>query len=493
MGQEYGGAGAARGPVNQQWVSSRVRGRTLRDRYRALEPISSGAMGAVYRAIDLETNTEVALKQCTNPHHEQRFEAEARLLASLQHPRVVRVRDHFAAPSGQYLVMDLVRGIDLDALLKQGGEPGLPVDQAIEYVRQACEALQYVHDQQIVHRDVKPQNLILSEDGIVLVDFGIARLLLDVESQGTIGIGTPRFMAPEVFAGGSVSPRTDVFGVAATLWTLLAGRPPVYADPARLSSTVPGVTPELERTVVAGLEMIPERRVASVAAFAKALGAPLRPETGVSLAVSIEDPDASRGLMEAVVHTAAGVFGAAAASIALVDETTGELVYQSAWGAGAREIVGVRLPPGAGLAGQVLAAGAGAAVPECRIDPRFAARIATGTGYVPYTMLLVPLQRRGQAIGVLSILDRRDGRAYHNEDLEPAALFADLAVKALDVSPGSFTSLGVTSRGARTPREDSVAAADDGRGGAGAGEGHATLPFERSFGEAGTDSSGEGA
>jgi serine/threonine protein kinase len=447
MGQELGGVLATLDRVNEPRTASQVLGRTLRGRYRVVEPISAGAMGAVYRAIDLETDIEVALKQCTNPHHDQRFEAEARLLSALQHPRVVRIVDHFAAPTGQYLVMDLVRGIDLGVLLKQRGTPGLPVEQSIEYVRQTCEALSYVHEQQIVHRDVKPQNLILSENGVVLVDFGIARLLDEVEQQGTVGIGTPRFMAPEVFAGGNVSARTDVFSVAATLWTLLAGRPPVYADPTKLSAVVPDVPPELERTIAAGLEMIPERRVASVAAFAKALGAPLRTETGVSLAVSIDDPDASRGLMEAVVHTAAGVFGAAAASIALVDETTGELVYQSAWGAGAREIVGVRLPPGVGIAGQVVASGVAEAVPDCRTDPRFAARIAAGTGYVPYTQLVVPLLRAGRPIGALAILDRRDGNAYRNDDLEPAALFADLAVKALDVTPNSFTSLGMTSLG----------------------------------------------
>ena len=207
---------------------------------------------------------------------------------------------------------------------------------------------------------------------------------------------------------------------------------------------VPDVTSELERTIAAGLEMIPERRVASVAAFAKALGAPLRTESGLSLAVSIEDPDASRSLMEAIVHTAAGVFGAAAASICLIDQTTDELVYQSAWGAGAREIVGVRLPPGTGIAGVVLQTGIGEAVPDCRTDQRFAARIAAGTGYVPYTMLVMPLTRAGQAIGALSVLDRRDGRSYRDDDLEPAALFADLAVKALDVTPGWFTSLGMT-------------------------------------------------
>ena len=434
--------------VEQPRTASQVLGLTFNGRYRATQPLSAGAMGAVYRAVDLETGNEVALKQSTNPLHDARFEAEARLLTMLEHPRIVKIVDHFSASSGQYLVMELVKGIELGVLLKQRGSPGLPVEQAVAYVRQTCEGLQYVHDQQIVHRDVKPQNLILGDKGVVLVDFGIARLLGDDEvEEGTVGIGTPRYMAPEVFAGGRVSPRTDVFGIAATLWTLITGKPPRYADQTRLTQVVADVTSELERTIGAGLEMIPERRVASVAAFAKALGVPLRAETGVSLAVSIDDPNASRGLMEAIVHTAAGVFGAAAASIALVDQTTSELVYQSAWGAGARDIVGVRLPPGIGIGGGVVQTGVPSAIPDCRADPRFAASIAAGTGYVPYTMIVVPLKRGDSAIGVLSVLDRRDGRGYGEQDLEPAALFADLAVKALDVSPMSFSSLGMTSLG----------------------------------------------
>jgi predicted Ser/Thr protein kinase len=445
MGDNAPGPILAREEAIEPRTASQVLGRTLWGRYHVHEPISAGATGAVYRATDTETGAEVALKQSKHPQHDQRFEIEARLLASLQHPRVVRILDHFSERTGHYLVMELVRGIDLGVLLKQRGDPGLPLEYAIEYMRHACEALQYVHDQQIVHRDVKPQNLILGENGVVLVDFGIARALGQGEAMATVGIGTPRFMAPEVFAGGAISPRTDVFGAAATLWTLIAGRAPVYADSTKLSSVNPAVTPELERTVLAGLEMVPDRRVASVAAFAKALGAPLRGESGVSLGVSIEDADAPRSLLEAVAHTAAGVFGAAAASLCLLDETTGELVYQSAWGAGAREIVGVRLPPRAGIAGMVVDAGAGEAIPNCSVDPRFAAGIATGTGYVPHTMLVVPLRRRERSIGALSILDRRDGQSYGQEDLGRAALFADLAIKALDVTPGLFTSLGVTS------------------------------------------------
>jgi serine/threonine protein kinase len=411
-------------------------------RYEIRSPISRGAMGAVYVANDNQTGERVALKQLLDTRQADRFEIEARLLGSLRHPRVVQVVDSFQHETGMYLVMELVEGTDLDVVLKAKGDPGVPLASAIQYVLEAGEALQYVHDQHIVHRDVKPQNLILAERGVVLVDFGIARELSD-ETGGTVGIGTPRFMAPEVFAGGAVSPRSDVFGLAATLWTLIAGRPPVYADPTPLSDLVSSVTPELEQTIQAGLEMIPERRVASIAAFAKALGTPLALDKGESLALSIEGGDASGSLLEGIVRTAAGVFEAAASSIALTDRTTGELVYQSAWGAGAREIVGVRLESGSGIAGSVVETGEGEAV-QCREDARFSARVAAGTGYVPHTMLVVPLKRRDKAIGALSILDRRDGGSYGAEDMTRAELFAELAVRALDVEPQAFTSLGMT-------------------------------------------------
>ena len=333
-------------------------------RYTVEAPISAGAMGAVYRAHDSEADAGVALKRLGDDRHAARFEIESRLLAHLRHPRVVRVTDYFQDPTGQYLVMELVQGVDLGELLKRKGNPGLALDDAIEYTRQTSEALQYVHEQQIVHRDVKPQNMIVGEDGIKLVDFGIAREMYSGEEDpGTAGIGTPRFMAPEVFAGGSVSPRADVFGLAATLWTLITGKPPVYADTTELSDVAPDVSPELEETISKGLEMVPERRVASVSAFAKALGKPVSLDKGESLALSVERPDAPRSLMEGIVRTAAGVFEAAAASIALVDRVTDELVYQSAWGAGAHEIVGVRLPPGTGISGAVVACGDGDAVP----------------------------------------------------------------------------------------------------------------------------------
>jgi predicted Ser/Thr protein kinase/putative methionine-R-sulfoxide reductase with GAF domain len=411
-------------------------------RYRIEGYLSSGAMGAVYRAHNIVTGTDVAIKRMLGSEHSARFEIEARLLSQLKHPRVVEVLDHFQDATGTYyIVMELVHGSDLGEVLKEQGDPGLPVREVIEYARQTCEALQYVHDQQIVHRDVKPQNLIHGDKGITLVDFGVATQL-DAVDAGTVGIGTPRFMAPEVFAGGVASGRSDVFSLAATVWNLITGEPPVYADDTKLAEEFPEVSAELEETLRAGLEIIPERRVASIGAFALALGAGVLEREGASLAQSLSEADASANLIEAVVRTAAGVFEAAAASIALIDRTTHELVFQAAWGAGAREIVGVRLPPGVGIAGAVVAAGEGQAVPDCRSDPRFAAQIAAGTGYVPHTMVVVPLKRGGLTIGVLSVLDRRDGGPYGPNDVTRAQLFAELAIAALDIDPSVFLGLG---------------------------------------------------
>src|SRR3954451_18906035 len=120
-------------------------------RYRIEEPISSGAMGAVYRAHNIVVGKDVAIKRMLGAEHAARFEIEARLLARLQHPRGVKVLDHFQDQGGTYyIVMELIEGIDLGKMLDERGEPGLPVDEVLEWSRQACEALQYVHEQQIV-------------------------------------------------------------------------------------------------------------------------------------------------------------------------------------------------------------------------------------------------------------------------------------------------------------------------------------------------------
>ena len=320
--------------------------------YTVQGAISSGAMGTVHRALDDETGRFVAVKRLLDPTHVSRFEIEARLLAQLDHPRVVRVVDHFRDAGDYYIVMELIDGESLHDRLVAEGTPGLPVDEVIEWGGQACEALDYIHEQHIVHRDVKPQNLIVADRGVVLVDFGVARELGE-SSHGTIAVGTPRYMAPEVFSGGRVSERSDVFSLAVTLVTLIAGTPPSYTDRAPLVGRYADVSPAIDTALRAGMEFMPERRISSAAAFAEALGRPLSTREGASLATSIDATEGFRSVIEGIVRTAAGVFDAAAASIALADESTGGLVFHAAWGAGAREITGVRLARGQGIAGAV--------------------------------------------------------------------------------------------------------------------------------------------
>ena len=402
----------------------------LDGRYTVVGPISRGAMGEVVRARNVDTGTEVAIKRLLDLRNAARFEIEARLLSRLDHPRVVRVLGHFREEGGHHLVMALIRGRSLAELMAARGTPGLDPADAVEYARQACEALSYVHAQNVIHRDVKPSNLILGEQGIVLVDFGIARPVIESDETATIGIGTPGFMAPEILAGGAASAHSDVYSLAATLWALLAGRAPRYGV---RGPPCDGLDERLSATLHAGLELDPQRRIPSAEAFAAALGAELSPGGGASLALTVPRPHAPGDLLEAVVRTAALVFESAAVSIAFPDPATGGLVYESAWGAGAREVVGLRLESGVGIAGAVLESGEGAAVGDVRGDPRFARAVADETGYVPHTMLVVPLRSRGRTLGVLSVLDRRDGRPYGREDLARAEAYADLAVTTLEL------------------------------------------------------------
>src|SRR5436305_6507058 len=126
-------------------------------RYRIEHAISAGAMVAVFRAHNVVSGSDVAIKRMIETSHAARFEIEARLLSQLEHPRGVRVLYHFQDATGvYYIVMDLIEGTDLGQVLKDRGNPGLPLTEVIEWARQSCEALQYVHEQQIVHRDVKP-------------------------------------------------------------------------------------------------------------------------------------------------------------------------------------------------------------------------------------------------------------------------------------------------------------------------------------------------
>jgi serine/threonine-protein kinase len=408
-------------------VTGPAAGTRLRGGYVLEASAASGAMGSVYRGRAAD-GRPVAAKRLLDPRGAARFEIEARVLRRLDHPRVVRVLDTVEDPTGLYLIMEWIEGTDLAALLRRDGSPGLPAAAVVDAGLQAAEALRYVHEQHTVHRDVKPRNLMHSpEGGVVLVDFGIA---VDPVEQGTREVGTPGFMAPEAYAGGPFTARTDVYGLAATLWTLLTGRPPRIGEREHLR----GIAPHVAATLARGLEIDPRNRLPGMEAFADGLGGRL-PAEGAAIGRALAPDGAVAALLHGIVKTAAGVFDAAATSLALA-AADGELTYQAAWGAGADEVLGMRLAAGEGVAGRVAASGAGEVVPECRADSDFAFAVAERTGYVPHTMIVAPLVRATGPVGVLTVLDRRDGEPYGVADLDRATLFAELALSALATEPG---------------------------------------------------------
>lgn len=203
-------------------------------RYALLDELGRGGMGAVHRAVDPATGEPVAVKvllvgRGVDEGARRRFLREVSALSGLQHPNVIRVRDAGEHAGVPYLVMDLIEGESVEARLRRGPAS---IAEAVVLARALAGALAYVHGRGLVHRDVKPSNLLVRRDGVaVLTDFGLVRDLDPGLSQSRLTktgtfVGTPAYASPEALQGGEVGAPADVYGLGATLHALLTGRPP---------------------------------------------------------------------------------------------------------------------------------------------------------------------------------------------------------------------------------------------------------------------------
>jgi serine/threonine protein kinase len=261
-------------------------------RYRVERPLGHGAMSTVDLALDVELDRKVALKRLAeNLSRDEdlraRFQREARLAAKLAHPNVVRVYDVGEDDEGRpFIAMEYVDGETLAELVTRRGP--LPPKEVAELGIQACRGLAAAHDAGLVHRDVKPQNLLLRSDGVLkLGDFGVAVGLegTRLTMAGTV-LGTAAYLAPEQARGEEVTAAADVYGLGAVLYELLTGRPP--RNPATLAElthtdaipTPQDAPPDLARIVMRCLATEPSDRPASAAEVARELAATIpEPQT----------------------------------------------------------------------------------------------------------------------------------------------------------------------------------------------------------------------
>ena len=304
---------------------------TLADRYRIEREIGHGGMATVYLATDLVSGTQVALKA---PHAElvaqlgaRRFAREVRISLQLQHTNIVPVLDSGIADGVPFYVMPFIDGETLDQRLRRTGP--LPVPMAIELACEIAEGLTYAHDLGFVHRDVKPENVLLAGGRALLADFGIARAVGTGAStrltETGFALGTAHYMSPEQASGdAALDGRSDVYSLACVLYEMLAGEPPFTGpttrsvmarhlmDPVPSLRTVRDTVPlRLEQVVMQAMAKAPVDRLASAAAFRDALRDPrLLETTDVIATVATTSPWRRFGL----IGVAAVVIGAIVAT-----------------------------------------------------------------------------------------------------------------------------------------------------------------------------------
>ncbi len=225
-------------------------GTVLGGRYRLVELLGQGGMATIFRAVDTQLGRDVAVKllrpeYLRDPDFSARFRQEAQAAASLTHPNIVTIYDYGEDPSGPYIVMELVDGEDLATILRRSGP--LPPRQAARIAAAVARALAASHARGLVHRDIKPGNVLIGRDGQVkVVDFGIARAIAEAQTTlpGTT-LGSVHYFSPEQARGEPATAASDIYALGIVLYEMLTGVRPWEGDSAaavglaRLSGPVP--------------------------------------------------------------------------------------------------------------------------------------------------------------------------------------------------------------------------------------------------------------
>ncbi len=258
----------------------------LDERYRIIEKLGQGGMGAVYLAWDQRLEIRVAVKVNFNPAPQGRgqFLKKAQLLAALHHPNLPRVTDYFIIENEQFLVMDYIPGDDLGLYLAREGAQKL--EHVLFWASQLCHALHYMHHQvpPVTHRDIKPANIKLTPEGnVILVDFGIAKAD-QIQAQTSTGASgyTPGYAPPEQYGGARTGPFSDQFSLAATLYALLSGEKPADSiqrvlgkeELIPLHALNPRIPLNISDAILKALSLRSEQRFESVLNFHQALENP---------------------------------------------------------------------------------------------------------------------------------------------------------------------------------------------------------------------------
>jgi Protein kinase domain len=281
------GSAAASATARSSKTARFLPGAMLSERYRIIAPLGKGGMGEVYRADDLLLGQEVALKFlppeiAASPDAVDRFRNEVRVARQVSHPNVCRVYDFGETDGHLFLSMEYVDGEDLASLLRRIGR--LPQDKGLDISRKLCAGLAAAHDKGVLHRDLKPGNVMIDGSGnVLLTDFGLAGLA-DRIAGNDIASGTPAYMAPEQAEAREVTARSDIYSLGLVLYEIFTGRRPFEGNtlaelmrsrsrstPPSLSTAAKDLDPAIERVIFRCLESDPTRRPPSALSVSAAL------------------------------------------------------------------------------------------------------------------------------------------------------------------------------------------------------------------------------